>query len=261
MDLEVVTERSRTNEKKGDVVLLHGACMAAWCWEDNLLPWFAGRGYDTHAPSLRHHGGSRARGSLRFTSVHDYVQDLRRVVEGLEGPVHLIGHSMGGLTVQHYLEDPSGKVAKAVLLCSTPPHADLSVIGRLLRDFPADFLEANLRLSWRPVFRKTENARRLMASPGFPERRLRETVARMGDESFLAFLQILGLSRPDTRRVKTPLLVVGGGRDYLITEKATRRMARTYGAEAHIVPDGPHNLMMEEGWEGLAERMLAFMER
>lgn len=260
MRLEIL-HRPPTGESKGHVVLVHGACMAAWCWEDNYLPWFAAHGYDTHAVSLRNHGGSERTATPRFTSVRAYAEDLAGTVERLQGPVHLIGHSMGGLTIQHYLAgNPPEKVRRAVLLCSTVPHTDLSVVGRLLRDFPLPFLEANLRLSWRPVFRDPGRARRVMLSPGFPESGLKAILARMQDESFLAFLQILGLGRPDTSRVRVPLMVIGGGEDYLITEKATRRMAATYGVEPHIVAGGPHNLMMSEGWEREAGRILAFFD-
>lgn len=259
MNLEVITERSRSGPSRGNIVLLHGACMGAWCWKDNFLPWFAGHGYDTHAMSLRNHGGSERRGSLRFTSIMSYVDDLRQVVDSLEGPVHLIGHSMGGLTVQHYLAGPSPRAGKAVLLCSAVPHIDLSIIGRLMRDFPLDFLRANLLLSWQPVFRDVRNARRVMVSGQFPEDRLAAVVSAMQDESFLVFLQILGLKLPDVRKVRHPIFVIGGERDYLIPEKATRKMAATYGVEPFIVKDGPHNLMMEEGWHYIAERILSFL--
>jgi pimeloyl-ACP methyl ester carboxylesterase len=260
MKLEVLTERSTNGRPKGNIVLLHGACMGAWCWSDNFLPWFAGQGFDTHAVSLRNHGNSERRGSLRFTSIKSYVEDLRQVVGGLEGPVHLIGHSMGGLTVQHYLADPAPQVGKVVLLCSAVPHTDLSIIFRLLRDFPLDFLRANFLMSWKPVFQDARNARKVMLSEAFPEGRLGAVMSRMQDESFLVFLQILGLSRPDTAKVRRPLMIIGGEKDYLIAEKATRRMALTYGVDPLIVKDGPHNLMMEEGWQDIAGKIVSFLE-
>jgi pimeloyl-ACP methyl ester carboxylesterase len=121
MNLETIISKSKNDSSKGQVVLVHGACMGAWCWTDNFLPWFADNGYDVHAISLRNHAGSEKKGSLRFKSVKEYVEDLRQVIESLPGPVFLIGHSMGGFTIQHYLTQPGPKVQKAVLLCSSPP--------------------------------------------------------------------------------------------------------------------------------------------
>ena len=106
MTLEILTEKSATSPKKGEIVLIHGACMGAWCWMDNFLPWFAAAGYDTHAVSLQNHGNSEKKGSLRMKSIKAYVEDLRQVVDKLQEPVHLIGHSMGGLIARACLERP-----------------------------------------------------------------------------------------------------------------------------------------------------------
>jgi hypothetical protein len=192
-------------------------------------------------------------------SIKAYVEDLRQVIDNLQGPVYLIGHSMGGLTIQHYLATPSPKVRKAVLLCSALPHPDISIIPRLLRDFPWSFLKANLLMSWRPVFQSPANARKLMLSEKFPEERIRPLLEKMQDESFVVFLQIMGLTPPDTRKVKTPLFIIGGEKDYLISESGTRKMAATYGTEPWIVKNAPHNLMMEEGWERISERISDFL--
>jgi pimeloyl-ACP methyl ester carboxylesterase len=259
MTLEILTEKSATSPKKGDIVLIHGACMGAWCWMDNFLPWFAAAGYDTHAVSLQNHGNSEKKGSLRMKSIKAYVEDLRQVVDKLQEPVHLIGHSMGGLIIQHYLAAPSPKVKKAVLLCSALPHPDISLLPRLMRDFPWSFVKANLRMSWTPVFQSPSNARKLMLSQQFPEVRIKPLLEKMQDESFVVFLQIMGLTPPDTRKVKTPLFIIGGEKDYLISESGTRKMAAAYGTEPWIVKNAPHNLMMEEGWERIAERISDFL--
>ena len=70
-----------------------------------------------------------------------------------------------------------------------------------------------------------------MFSKDFPEEKLDKAVAQMQDESFRAFLEMTALNLPDHRKVKTPLLIVGGEKDYLIPEKATRKMAALYNTE------------------------------
>jgi len=258
MKLETIIAKSKTTTSKGQVVLIHGACMGAWCWSDNFQPWFAAEGYDVHAISLRNHAGSEKKGNLRFKSVNEYVEDIRQVIDSLPGPVYLIGHSMGGFIIQHYLTQPDKKVQKAVILCSSPPQGNLSIISRLLRDITIPFLKANLTLSWAPVFKEKANARKVMFSNEYPEDKLEKAIGQMQDESFLAFLEMIALNLPDYRKVKTPLLIVGGEKDYLIPEKATRKMAELYKSELLIVNNAPHNIMMESGWEKVAEKISAF---
>ena len=258
MNLETIIAKSKTDKSKGQVVLIHGACMGAWCWSDNFLPWFANAGYDVYAFSLRNHADSEKKGSIRFKSINEYVEDLQQVIESLPGPVFLIGHSMGGFTIQHYLAQKNPGVNKAVLLCSTPPQGNLSIIPRLLKDMTLPFLKANLGMSWLPVLKTKLNARKIMFSVEYPEEKLVKVVGQMQDESFLVFLEMAALNLPDYKKIKTPLMIIGGEKDYLIPEKATRKMAELYKAEPIIVKNAPHNIMMEAGWEKIAEKISTF---
>ena len=167
---------------------------------------------------------------------------------------------MGGLTIQHYLADPDPKIQKAVLLCSTPVQGIPGIIPRLLKDLTIPFLKAILRMSWLPVFKDKINARKVMFSVDYPEVQLEKAVQQMQDESFLVFMEMTLMHLPDHRSVKTPLLIVGGEKDYLIPEKATRKMAALYQTEPVIVKGAPHNIMMEAGWEQTAEKIKAFFE-
>jgi len=218
MQLEIISERSKQELVKGQLVLIHGACMGAWCWSDNFLPWFSAQGYDVHAISFRNHAGSEKKGNLRFKSVNEYVDDLRQVINSLPGPVFLIGHSMGGFTLQHYLADPAPSVSKAVLLCAAPVQGLLRVIPRLMKDMPIAFIKANLQMSWKPVFCEKAHTRRVMFSHNFPDAKLDKIIGLMQDESFLAFLEMLAINLPDHRKVKIPLMIIGGEKDYLIPE-------------------------------------------
>lgn len=96
------------------LIFVHGAWHAAWCWDEHFLDYFAARGYRALAVSLRGHGGSATSKPLRGLSIADYVEDVRAVANTLPTLPVVIGHSVGGLIVQKYLESQS----VAVSVCS-----------------------------------------------------------------------------------------------------------------------------------------------
>lgn len=56
-------------------------------------------------------------------------------------------------------------------------------------------------------------------------------------------------------------MIIGGGNDILVSEKATRKMADRYGVEPLLIPGAPHNLMMEDGWQLVAEKIEAYLDQ
>ncbi|MCB0946221.1 MAG: alpha/beta fold hydrolase, partial [Mycobacterium sp.] len=87
------------------LLFVHGAWHGAWCWDEHFLDFFADNGYRALALSLRGHGNSATDKKLGRLSIADYVDDVRTVAETLPTPPEVIGHSLGGLVVQKYLEN------------------------------------------------------------------------------------------------------------------------------------------------------------
>ena len=107
MYLEVVTHEPQAAARSTPLLFVHGAWHGAWCWTEYFLPYFAEQGYRSHAIDLRGHGKSEGANRLRWTGITHYVSDVGQTIDQLgESPV-LIGHSMGGLVVQKYLESDS----------------------------------------------------------------------------------------------------------------------------------------------------------
>ena len=104
MKLEVVARESGGGEPRAPLLFVHGACHGAWCWAEHFLDYFAAHGHSSYAVSLRGHGESDGKDVVQWASVKDYVADVARVADGLPRPPVLIGHSLGGLVVQKYLE-------------------------------------------------------------------------------------------------------------------------------------------------------------
>jgi alpha-beta hydrolase superfamily lysophospholipase len=51
------------------------------------------------------------------------------------------------------------------------------------------------------------------------------------------------------------MLVLGAEHDTIVTRRQIHRTAAVYGAEAEIFPDMAHDMMLEPGWQAVAERI------
>jgi pimeloyl-ACP methyl ester carboxylesterase len=67
------------------------------------------------------------------------------------------------------------------------------------------------------------------------------------------------LRLPKLRKLTVPVLIIGAEKDYLISVKDTKQMAKRYGLEAQIVKDASHCLMLETGWEEVAASIKKFV--
>jgi pimeloyl-ACP methyl ester carboxylesterase len=117
--LEVIDKGRCTDEHPAPLLFVHGGTLAAWCWDEHFLDFFAHKGFRAVAVSLRGHGASTLSQRLNSCSVADYVDDVRATVDLLGAETVLIGHSMGCLGVQKYLEKYHAPAA--VLLAPSTP--------------------------------------------------------------------------------------------------------------------------------------------
>ena len=258
MQLEVITQEPQSDARPTPVLFVHGMWHAAWCWAEHFLPYFAEHGYASHALSLRGHGSSEGRERLRWTSLTDYVADVIQVAGQLPAPPVLVGHSMGGMVVQKYLE--SHQAPAAVLLGSAPPKGLIPATLRFARRHPLAFLKSSLTLSMFPVIGTPSLCREFLFSEGIGEEDLAAYFARMQDEAFRAYVDMMLLSLPRPERVKTPLLVLGAANDKAISPCEVEATARTYGTPAEIFPDMAHDMMLEASWQAVADRMLGWLD-
>jgi pimeloyl-ACP methyl ester carboxylesterase len=258
MQLEVIAKASATRQTRpAPVLFVHGFYIGAWAWAEHFMDYFAAHGYATLAMSLRGHGKSEGRDKLRWTRLSDFVTDVAQVVAEQPTPPILIGHSYGGAVVQKYLENHEAPAA--VLVASVPPQGLLKTALRLAVRHPWPFLKANLTLSLYPLVSTPDIARDLLFSPTMSEAQVREYQSRMSDESFMGFLDMLALNLPDPKRVKTPLLVLGAASDRSFSRGQVDATARAYHTQATFFPDMNHAMMLEAGWQQVADRIIAWL--
>jgi pimeloyl-ACP methyl ester carboxylesterase len=257
MRLELISREPSTRRSATPLLFVHGAWHAAWCWDEHFLTHFAQEGFAAHALSLRGHGASEGRERLRWARLADYVADVAQVVDRLGQPPVLVGHSMGGAVVQKYLEThvaPAG-----VLVASMPPAGVLAATLRLVRRHPILVARANLRLDMSAVVSAPDLVREVLFSSSLPEEEVRTYADRLERESYLAFLDMLGLDLPRPTRVTTPLLVLGAARDALFRVSDVEATAQAYRTDPVIFPDMGHDMMLDAGWKGVADRIVAWL--
>jgi pimeloyl-ACP methyl ester carboxylesterase len=252
--LEVIDKGSATETHPVPLLFVHGALHAAWCWDEYFLDFFAARGYRAIAVSLRGHGKSPGGERLRWTRIQEYADDVAETVAQLPTQPVLVGHSMGGFVVQQYLEHHTA--AGAILVAAIPPTGVLRVTRYIALHHTVAFLKVNALLRLRPLAATPDLARALFFSASMPDAQVNTYQQRVQDESYRAFLDMLALDLVRTKRVnRVPMLVLGAEHDAIVTQRQIHRTAAVYGAEVEIFPDMAHDMMLEPGWQAVAERI------
>ncbi len=255
MELELLTHKPQTQTHATPILFVHGAWHAAWCWDEYFMPYFASQGWECYALSLRGHGKSEGR--VRWASGTDYVVDVAQVAADIGSNPIMIGHSMGGYVLQKYLET---QVAPAgVLLATIPSHGILPLFLRMTVRHPLAMLKTLLFFDPYPLVGTLERMQDAFFSPSLPRKKLEHYFSLIESESYRLILDSLLLNLPRPGRVLTPLLLLGAANDRVFNVGEIQSTARAYRTQAEIFPDMAHDMMLEPGWQSVADRIIAWL--
>jgi len=262
MKLDLISRYPTTTPKPTPLLFVHGSFSDARVWDENFLPWFAHHGYEAHAVSLRGHGLSEGHSHLHNWRLADYVADLEKTVQTMPGSPLLIGHSMGGMVVQKYLENHTG-IAGMALLASVPPQGLLPTNLHMAMRHPILFQQMLMFAMLGPRYGTLEMMRGLLFSKDMPLAKLQDYFDLVQAESQRVAMDMMWFNplRLKPGQMWLPTLVMGAQHDVFVSPAMVRETARFYRTEAHIIPNMAHAMMLEMNWREAADWLLDWVER
>jgi len=241
------------------LLFLHGAAGAAWMWAEHLMPALAAEGWSCLALSFRGHGRSPGADRLQELGLDDYADDVRSVLSAIDGPVILVGHSLGGLVAQRLLLHPS--VRGLVLLASVPPEGLAMFNFRLALSQPLLWSEvARLPFMTIPNQASVAMLTNALFSRGFDPGVAERHVLRLGAESFRALNEAQWPNLiASARGLGVPVLSIGAVQDALVPYDAVTRGAVYHGARLRMLGGKGHAIMLDTLWPSLVAMLLAWL--
>ena len=258
--LEVISHIPVEVSRHPPLLFIHGAFCGAWIWEEHFLPWFADKGFEVHALSLRGHGKSQGYEHLAGLRLSDYVEDTLSVLKSLPTPPILIGHSMGGMVAQRVLAsfDPRQfafcpAITGCALLASVPPGGLWGTSLHLLTHDPVLLAQIATLQNAGMASLSPKSMHRAMFSLSEPFEDTRRYLEKLQAESLVIQLDMTVTPPPvSTNGRSIPMLVLGAEHDRFVPPWMTHITARHYDAESRILDDAGHAMMLGKAWQNCA---------
>lgn len=123
-------------------MLIHGAWHGGWCWH-KVVAELSRRHHRVLAPDLPSHGDDPT--PRERVTLESYVDSVVEHLDGLAGPVCLVGHSMGGMVISAVGERVPERIKRLVYLCAFVPADGMSLLSTANTQSGADALAGKIR--------------------------------------------------------------------------------------------------------------------
>ena len=254
------------------IVLIHGLWMTPRSWE-HWVDRLEGRGYRVLAPA---YPGLDAEvealredpSPIEDLTVSGTVEHFKGILDELDSPPILIGHSFGGLLVQILLDRGYG--AAGVAIDSVPPEGVRRVpLSQIKAGFPVLSNPANRHraVSFTPEQFHYAFANTLSAEDSGKVYE-RYHVAAPGRFIWDGVLANLTPGHQDTyvdftNEARAPLLLIAGGEDHLQPPSVNKSNANHYSKSKAVTdykefPGRSHYTIGQDGWEEVADYALSW---
>lgn len=254
-DLHLIERLPEGDAKGSPVLFIHGAFSGAWCWDEHFMQYFADRGHVARAVDLPGRRGRPDFDMLQDFGISDYLEAVLIAIDQFDEPPVLIGHSMGGQLAWRASEERD--VAGLVLMASVPPTGLAAPAMDLLVSKPSLFMDVAAIHAGEPG--SIESVQAALFSDTTDTKLVAEYAARMQHESRLA---VAGLYLPFMPNILsiwgTPIFVQGASKDNLIPPAHVHWTASLAGKIATIYDGMGHGMMLEVGWQTVADDILSW---
>jgi pimeloyl-ACP methyl ester carboxylesterase len=243
------------NDRKQAVLFIHGAWHGPWTWEE-WIPLFREEGYQPQAATLRGHGlGEKG---YRGVGLDDYRQDLEALIERLPQTPVLVGHSLGGLLIQHLLADR--RLPAAVLVAPIPGRYPAGIILRNSLRHPWAMTKSTVRNDLADLVATPELVREALFTPHTPADVVARCQARLTGAWPGLFREMVAKAPPEPL-AGTPTLLLAPEQDSSFTVDMQRKLAEKLDAEFRTIRRAGHNLPLDSPWRVAAQATLDFLAR
>jgi pimeloyl-ACP methyl ester carboxylesterase len=248
------------------VVLIHGTWLRGDSWDDTRAA-FEQRGYRVHTPSLRFHDLPFDEGAKKIgpVSLRDYADDLVALVETLDSPPLILGHSLGGLVGQ--LVAARTRHAGLIVACTAPAAGIFAMYPSTARIFLPHYVQ---RRPWdEPLYPTTWKLFRRNISNTHTADEVRDMYAGLVCDSGRVYCEMgfpwLDRSKAasvDFAATTTPVLTIGAELDRTVNKRVPRATAGKYLRGTYVeIPRSDHLVFVGETLPVTMRRIDEWMAR
>jgi pimeloyl-ACP methyl ester carboxylesterase len=297
---QVISSLPQRKTNNPPIIFLHGSFHAAWCWQQNYIPYFVEKGFPCIALSWRGTGGTPAGENVTKVKISEHCEDFQGLLESIPSilgsqyqncrPI-VVAHSMGGIYVMKYLEEQSekGKLPRTMFsgiasVCSVAPSGNGKSTMRVMWRSFKDAYRITVGFVLKRVNTDASICRQCFFG-GEPKVSEDGSVDNLGisDEDIAryqryferdsqAVLDVMDLSKqlPSKQVDKQgrapfvhglpPCLVVGAKDDFIVDDVAVMETAKYYGVDNPVYIDSPHDVMLTNKWKNGAEALCSWIE-
>ena len=254
-------------------MLVHGFWVTPRSWE-HWIPRYEARGYRVLAPAypgfeVEVEALNRDPSPVERLTVSAIMAHLEVVVERVEAPPILMGHSAGGAFVQLLLDRGYGAVGVAINSAPTEG-VRVTPLSQLKSTFPVLKNPANRHRAvaftydqWRYVFTNTFDEADARAA--YDRYHVPASGGIFWDSVLANFIPGPQDTAVDYHNdARAPLLFISGSEDHLMPPAVQRSNAKHYKSntltEIREFPGRSHLMPAQQGWEEIADYALAWAE-